>query len=67
MLNVLTCRPQLLQVVIGLFELPRDESVAGEDIPGTNPALIGVEPQGDESSGAYSIEYLFNVFVVLSV
>jgi hypothetical protein len=47
----LFCRPQLLQVLIGLFELPRDESAAGEDIPGAAPAMNGMEAQDDESSG----------------
>jgi hypothetical protein len=44
-------RPQLLQVLIGLFELPPDVSTAGEDIPGAVPVMNGMEAQDDESSG----------------
>jgi len=50
-LACLYCRPQLLQAVIGLFELPRDESAAGENIPDAIPSMNGVEQQNDEASG----------------
>ena len=54
------CRPKLLEVVIGLFELPRDESVAGEDIPGAIPAMNGGDQQTDDSSGFILIPIYLN-------
>ena len=44
-------------MLIGLFELPRDESVAGEDIPGS--VSIVAEQQDDESLGSYEHFHLF--------
>jgi len=35
--GLIVCRPQLLQVLIGLFELPQDTTAVTDDIPLVDP------------------------------
>jgi len=35
--DLIICRPQLLQVLIGLFELPQDTTAVSDDIPLIDP------------------------------
>ena len=44
----MVCRPQLLQVLIGLFELPQDTTAVTDDIP-----MINADPDADSTGLFY--------------
>jgi len=53
------CRPQLLQVLIGLFELPQDTTAVSDDIP-------LMDSDADNAGIVYTLCTALSVFIELT-